>query len=459
MGSIPIRVAIPAVSEMTCLTFLPKFLTIPTMSKSEFPKEVSKDSCTVTIYEREFSKPDKDGKDRDYVEYILAYYQYGKRKRETSADFLALRTRADEVLDDLAEGRPVEPGAIKSGERIDLNLANEILKPTGIGLVTAATHFAKAVEILGADLVIEAAQEYKKRNLTKIQPRLVSEVVDEFIAAKESLKRKDGTQKLSAIHVQHLESQLRRFAGSALQNIATVTAGEIDAFLDSLQKGKHPIGPRTRDNFADAIVTLYKWAKVKRYVPSDYDEMERITRLGSDEDGAIEIYSPEELTALLAKADSKLIPFLAIGAFSGLRSSEIMRLEWSDVRMDNGEPCIIVQRGKVKQRGKSRRIVPMTENLRTWLKPHVKKSGFVWPFSVPYLYEMLRELAPKAKLEWKSNALRHSFISYRVASIKNVAQVALEAGNSPQMIFSNYRELVTEQDAVKWFSLSPHVGV
>jgi integrase len=429
------------------------------MSKPEFPKEVTKDSCTVTIYEREFSKPDKDGKDRDYVEYILAYYQNGKRKRETSADYLAIKARADEVLDDLAEGRPVEPGAIKAADRIDLNLANEILKPTGIGLINAVTHFAKAVEILGADLVIVAAQEYKKRNLTKIKPMLVSEVVDEFIADKERQKR-------SAIHVQHLESQLRRFAGSAVQSIATVTAGEIDMFLDGLQTGKRAVGPRTRDNFADAIVTLYKWAKMKRYVPSDYDETERITRLSNDEDGAIEIYSPEELTALLAKADAKLIPFLAIGAFSGLRSSEIMRLDWSDVRMDNGEPCIIVQKGKVKLRGKSRRIVPMSENLRAWLKPHAKKNGSVWPYSVPYLYEMLRELAPKAEallreteqkatLEWKANALRHSFISYRVASIKNVAQVALEAGNSPQMIFSNYRELVTEQDAAKWFSLSP----
>jgi hypothetical protein len=52
-------------------------------------------------------------------------------------------------------------------------------------------------------------------------------------------------------------------------------------------------------------------------------------------------------------------------------------------------------------------------------------------------------------LTWKRNALRHSFISYRVA------QVALEAGNSPQIIFSNYRELVKPADAVKWFGLVP----
>ena len=51
--------------------------------------------------------------------------------------------------------------------------------------------------------------------------------------------------------------------------------------------------------------------------------------------------------------------------------------------------------------------------------------------------------------------LRHSFISYRVADIQNVAQVALETGNSPRMVFSNYRELVRPADAKKWFAITP----
>jgi hypothetical protein len=67
--------------------------------------------------------------------------------------------------------------------------------------------------------------------------------------------------------------------------------------------------------------------------------------------------------------------------------------------------------------------------------------------------------AETAKIEgwpafaWKHNALRHSFISYRVADIQNVAQVALEAGNSPQMIFKHYRELVRPAEAKAWFGL------
>ena len=60
-------------------------------------------------------------------------------------------------------------------------------------------------------------------------------------------------------------------------------------------------------------------------------------------------------------------------------------------------------------------------------------------------------------MTWKRNALRHSYISYRVAQTQNVAQTALEAGNTPKIIFSNYRELVKPADAVKWFGIEPEV--
>ncbi len=36
-----------------------------------------------------------------------------------------------------------------------------------------------------------------------------------------------------------------------------------------------------------------------------------------------------------------------------------------------------------------------------------------------------------------------------------MAKVSLEAGNSPRMVFSNYRELVRSVDAEKWFGITP----
>ena len=56
---------------------------------------------------------------------------------------------------------------------------------------------------------------------------------------------------------------------------------------------------------------------------------------------------------------------------------------------------------------------------------------------------------------WQKNALRHSFISYRVADTQNVNQTALECGNSPSIIFKHYRELVRPAEAKKWFGIAP----
>ncbi len=130
---------------------------------------------------------------------------------------------------------------------------------------------------------------------------------------------------------------------------------------------------------------------------------------------------------------------------------------------------IEIRAGKAKTA--SRRVIPIVANLRAWLEAHWPESGPVCPYAnlsrqLAQLVRQVNEARTKeasgraarveaAKFVWKHNALRHSFISYRVAQTQNVAQVALEAGNSPQMIFQHYRELVRPVDAQAWFSLVP----
>ena len=64
-------------------------------------------------------------------------------------------------------------------------------------------------------------------------------------------------------------------------------------------------------------------------------------------------------------------PFLAIGGFAGLRSAEIERLDWKNVNFERG--FIEVRADTCKTR--ARRLVPISENLRAWLKPFAMPSG------------------------------------------------------------------------------------
>ena len=99
--------------------------------------------------------------------------------------------------------------------------------------------------------------------------------------------------------------------------------------------------------------------------------------------------------------------------------------------------------------------MPLSENALQWLTPYADKRNMVWTAGHDAFYDAQQATAKAAGVKWKGNAMRHSYVSYRLAQIKNAAQVALECGNSAQMIFRHYRELVKESDAVKWFSISP----
>jgi integrase len=322
-------------------------------------------------------------------------------------------------------------------------------------------HFAEAHATLKGASLVHAAQFYMThhpRNLTK---KTVAEVVDELIETKEA----DG---LSDVYLKDLKGRLGRFKETFKGQLSLVTTADIEKFLREVKvkekdgKGnvKHrPASPKLRNHYRAAIGTLFYYAEARGYVPKGLVDIEAVAVV-KQKGGDIEIFRPEELERILAAADDNLIPFVTIGAFAGLRHAEIQRLDWSEARLEDG--FIEVKAGKAKTA--SRRLVPITDNLKKWLSPHQKTNGLVCPYAnmskqLLCLAEAVNEAWQKEKqpgaFEWKHNALRHSFISYRVADIQNVAQTALEAGNSPRMVFSNYREIVRPAAAKKWFAITP----
>src|SRR5439155_5243916 len=163
---------------------------------------------------------------------------------------------------------------------------------------------------------------------------------------------------------------------------------------------------------------------------------------------------------ILAVARDELVPWLSIGGFAGLRSAEIARLDWCDVNLQ--ERHITVAAGKAKTG--SRRVVPISDNLFTWLEPHAQPEGPVnvfasWWNEVAEIAGAVnaarKKAGKKANFVWHHNGLRHSFCSYRVALTSDVAKVSYEAGNSPAMIHKHYKALVNEKTAKEWFAIMP----
>jgi integrase len=154
---------------------------------------------------------------------------------------------------------------------------------------------------------------------------------------------------------------------------------------------------------------------------------------------------------ILLAAGPRILPLIAIGGFAGIRSAEITRLDWEDIRWDRGHIEIAGSKAKTA----ARRLANLPENLKAWIAPWRNASGRI--VSVADYSGPLNDLGIKAGIPggWRKNALRHSFISYRVAETGDVARTSLEAGNSPKIIFRHYREVVDPETAAEWFSIMP----
>jgi integrase len=404
----------------------------PIKNPDSFPFKAGRSNATATMYRVN---------DRDYEVFKIPFQDNGQRKFHSFPNYEAARDKGNEMLAQLVRGDG-DAVTLTASDKFVYGRAVEALRPLGLRLDEAVSQFVEAVGAMNgvSASLVEAARFYAKKNPGKLPPKPVPDAVDEFIKAKTDAKR-------SGRHIEDLSYRLGRFKLRFTGEISRVCEPELRTFFDDLD-----LSPRSKNNFRATVGSFFLWAKKKKYLPSDWDELSTIETV-EDGEGEIEIFTPEEISKLLTHADAPLVPFLAIGAFAGLRSSEICRLDWEQIGVGGGK--FIEVKASNARKTKQRRLVPIHANLKAWLQPYAKIHGTVWPHSHAYLYEMLEQVTASSKVKWKDNGLRHSFISYRVAETEDVAKVSLEAGNSPQMIFRNYRELVTPKAAKRWFSIKP----
>ena len=411
----------------------------------EFPLIVKKGSVSAKIY----STPTRSG----YDSYTLVYYQDSVRKREVFGDLNDAKKRGGEVVGDISNGE-IEASDMTSEARNAYNRSLEIIKPTGMTLESVCREYVEAFELSGGVSPVRLAHEHAKRSSQATQTRTVRQVVDEFLKAKQEGRatRLRGNGKIvSEKYLYQLGLKLDAFAARFDgYDIDVVSGQKVNDWIHGMEKASG----RTKNNYLQALNVLYEFAKKQRYVARDHAVLDEVDT-AAETDFDIEIFTPTELKNLLTHAPDSLLPVLLIGAFAGLRTAEIERLDWSEINLS--KKFIEVKAKKAKTR--ARRLVPITDGLLAWLKPMAKEEGKIWEHSLPYLFELQRDTAADAGVKWKHNALRHSFITYRVAEIKNVDKVALEAGNSPDIIFQHYRELVSRDKARAWFGLRPSAVV
>jgi integrase len=371
---------------------------------------------------------------RPQLKWVVNYREDGKRKRKFYETKEAAQNFANEKNDELiSKGR--QHAEFPEWLRIMAQECDQKLKAFGKTVADATEHF------------IAHLQAIKKSCK-------VAELVDEVIAAK---KKACGKRQRPASddYILDLDVRLGRFKKDFGERIVgTITPLEIEDWLSGLKDertGGH-LSPQSRGNYARVLSVAFGHAVKRRYATANpIKEIQKATS-----DGKPGILTVEQTAALLEGASPEILPYIAIGAFAGLRAKEIERLDWRDISFEENEIAV----GSENKTGE--RHVDILPNLREWLLPHRKHSGKIIPDNFRKHFDQARIAAGFKDKEghladWPDNALRHSFASYHLKHFGNDGLTKLQMGHwrDSDVLFGHYRRAVTRRNAERYWTLRP----
>lgn len=350
------------------------------------------------------------GVKRDRPYWTLTWYEGATRRRKSTTDSDEVITLASSLADSLSAGVVVSPTLLSQPEDVARIPINELL------------------------------EFYKKHhpNFKEIynSPQ-VSAVAGDFVASCKTAGRSDR-------HTQTVRHHLKKFCDFYSDRIAKVSVSDINSYLHTLPSLK------TRLNHRITLAAFFHFAQRRGFLPEGVS-----TAVDRSERPSVKPVEPEILSSqdynklLVACTNPKIKVFLVLGGLCGLRSAEILRLRWENVREDH-----IILNASITKTAR-RRIAEIPENARAWLEDIRKESGFVSYQSQAALYNELHIVCNEAGVIWKSNALRHSFASYHLEFHRDPPRTSKTAGHSLRMLETVYAKLVSREDASAWFSILP----
>ena len=416
------------------------------MSRNAKPQVIRRGSVAVKLY-----TVSNRSAGTTYRQFVLAYRDADGRRRLRKFSELGLaQTEAELTATKLAAGE-AEVLRLTSSDRTQYLQARALADGLAVPLVAAMEDYAAAKALLPAGTSLVTVLEfYRQRH--QVSELTVAEAVRRYLASRTAAG-------CCAAHVRGVAGTLSGLAEALVGPLGSLTMDGIRGHLEerwARRAGPGPLSARTRRNQLKVLKAFVRHAVRQRWLSRGWIEDLEALELPETLPGTVEVFSPAELGRLLTVAAATvpdLLPYLAIGAFAGLRTAEIHRLDWGHVDFDQGYVEVTARNAKVRGR---RRLVPLSANLRAWLAPLAREHGRILPPTGTMGCRRIR-LAAEAGVPWKRNALRHSFISYRCALTKNVAQVSYEAGNSPAIIHTHYLNARREAEARAWFDLRPAV--
>jgi integrase len=222
--------------------------------------------------------------------------------------------------------------------------------------------------------------------------------------------------------------------------------------IEEWQAEQDDVTLNTRISYARHLHILFSEAAERGWCVEN--PVARLKR-NSEATGDPEIWSPARLARFLAAAlehEPALVVGLAIKAFAGVRTAELLELRWE--RISSNKIQIVGKSAKTRRS----RGIPVQLVLSAWLKGRRHAEGPVIELSENGWFDAVQRVAVAAGIEQPSNVLRHSFGTYRYHATKSEDETSYEMGNTPAVILAWYRSVAVEdRDVRQWWRLTPQL--
>jgi len=278
------------------------------------------------------------------VKWVVDFGKQGKKLRGRRC--VDTRAEAEGVAQRARVARANQGGLAFSLPPADQAVAiklYELLKPHDIGFDKVYDHYA-----------------------TQVIPYLcaptVAAIVAKLIADLETKRRETTVDSVKSI----LGEFCRQYGD---RKITDIKPNEIEEFCfrpGVVEKNS----PGTKRNRWAKVSQLYNWAIKKSWAAKNLALS--LDPPPAEDDHEPEYLSTGEVSSLLAVADEfGLMGYFVLAIFLGVRPNEILRLDWSDIHLEDGFVVVYAAAAKIHER----REVPINATAAAWLEICCRTSG------------------------------------------------------------------------------------
>ena len=301
--------------------------------------------------------------------------------------------------------------------------------------------FREAKSISGGVDLREVAKFYSQHNPKGVKKTL-NEVIDLYVESPKWLKLAATTR---VNHMTYLNAFKKTFGGAKVAEIG------LEAVEDYLNQIPHEVSRHSHGSFLKGFFTWMSQRRQQFIVINPLVSLQ-LNDIHYGAPDFVILNDVKKLFEVAVENDPSFIPYMALGFFGGLRTSEIDRLDKKHFLLTDRHINVAAEVAKRKRQGRPlpRLLDGLPETLWLWLSA----SQFNGEIDKVNRVKRYRRIYAKAEVERLHSGARHTFATYAYAYTQDAGQVRKWTGHrgNDSVFLTHYAGLVEKKAGGDYFA-------